>query len=824
VLSLISACIAPIALSCAPSTAAVTAVRVSRPPGLDALADADMWRSVAPTSDFRQWSPNEDGTPSLRTEFRVAYDARNLYVLVRAFDPRPDSIVRTVTRRDGTSASDEIGIYLDTDGQRRNGYEFYVNAAGVRRDVALSSDAREDVTWDAVWDAVVRVDSLGWTAAFQIPFSQLRFPPAAHHRFGFLVNRVIQRRAERVSWPAYHPSQPGIVSQFGVLDGLDGIDQSWTAELSPFTRVQSRGAHATSAGGDAHVNLSSSATIDATARPDFGQVEADPSVVNLTSVETFYPERRPFFLDGSGTYRVGFNCTSFLCANEELFYSRRIGRAPQLSSLNGGGSNDPAPILAAAKLGGQMTGRLTVGALAATTGCVSPADDHTLEPATRYGVARVVGSSSDGRSGASLVMTAVDRSLDSWSRPYLARSAMVAGGTFRHRFGQGQYEVWGSTSASRLAGSAASIAAIQKNGVHDLQRPGFAVPFDSSRTSLAGDQEEIAIGKYGGRIMFEGAYERQSAGFDPNDLGYLQRADEQAESVWLGYTTLHPHAFYNRVWWNLNQWNRWNAAGLRLETSVNANAHVLLVNNAQLNAGATLSQIGSGICDHCARGGPAMRSDAQLTPFIDLVADTRTRVVPELYVPARFADGGRSRSVTLNPTVNLRLSSRVQSSVGVSIATNHDNTQWVGQFSDSGQARYAFARIDQRTRSVTLRASYAATTNLTLETYAAPFVSDGVYSTFRALSGAPLARRYDDRFVAFDPPPATQREFGVRQVRATTVLRWEYAPGSTLFLVWSNESNATRSQAASGWSAARDVFAVRPVNTLTAKVSYRIAP
>ena len=365
---------------------------------------------------------------------------------------------------------------------------------------------------------------------------------------------------------------------------------------------------------------------------------------------------------------------------------------------------------------------------------------------------------------------------------------------------------------------------MQENGVHYLQRPGFATPFDSTRTSLAGDQEELAVGKYGGAVMFEAAFERQSAGYDPNDLGYLQRADEQVESLWLGHTTLQPNAFYNRIWWNLNQWSRWNAAGERLETSANANAHMILRNTAQLNAGVTLSQIGSGICDHCARGGPAMRSDAQLLPFVDLVGDTRARVVPELYIPVRLADGGRSRTVTVNPSVNVRLSSRLQSSVGVSIAANRDNTQWFGLFSDSAAARYTFARIDQRTRAITLRASYAATTNLTLETYAAPFTSDGVYSNIRALGRAPTATSYDDRFVPFAPPAVTAREFGVRQLRATTVLRWEYAPGSTLFIVWSDESDATRSQATGSWTAARDVFAARPVNTLTVKASYRIAP
>src|SRR5690242_2136196 len=471
-----------------------------------ANADDPAWRGVPPVSAFTQWSPRVDAQPSFRTEFRAAYDERNLYVLVRAFDPHPDSIVHTVTRRDGTSASDEIGVYIDANGDHRSGYEFYVNAAGVQRDVAISADSREDVTWDAVWSAVTHIDSLGWVAEFRIPFSQLRFPTSARHSFGFLIDRSIQRRAENVSWPAYEPSKPGIASQFGVLDGIEGIIGAPSIEAVPFLRTASRGGGAVATGADLRVRPTSSMNIDATVLPDFGQVEADPSVVNLTSIETFYPEHRPFFLDGSGTFRVGFNCMSFLCANEGLFYSRRIGRAPQLASLYGASSSEAAPILAAAKLTERTADGVTVGVMGANTGRVSAADGNTLEPATNYAMGRVLLDSHDGQSGASAVMTVVDRALDRWSDPYLTNSAVVGGGTFRHRFGGGDYEVWGSGSVSRLGGSTSAIAGVQENAVHYLQRADDP-HLDTTRTSLTGDQEELAVGKYGGPLFFELAYE-----------------------------------------------------------------------------------------------------------------------------------------------------------------------------------------------------------------------------------------------------------------------------------------------------------------------------
>ena len=764
------------------------AVHLLHAPLMQARLDDPAWRSVPAVSSFTQWSPRDGAAPSLRTELRVAYDERNLYVLVRAFDPSPDSIVRTVTRRDGTSASDEIGVYIDPSLDRRSGYEFYVNAAGVQRDVAISADSREDITWDAVWTAVARVDSAGWTAEFRIPFSQLRFPSTPRHEFGFLVSRVIQRRAEHVTWPAYHPSQPGIVSQFGVLDGIENVVGAPSIEAAPFLRATSRNAGAVAGGGDLRIRPASNVELNATVLPDCGQVEADPSVVNLTSVETFYPEHRPFFLDGAGTFRVPFDCMSYICSGDLLFYSRRIGRAPQLSNIYSGTSVEAAPIYGAAKLTATNNNELSFGLLGANTGRVKSANGQTLEPGTTYGMARGLWNSSDGQSGASLVTTLVDRSLDRWSDPYLVRFASVDGGTFRHRFASGQYEVWGSATMSSIAGSAPAIAAVQRTDVHDFQRPD-APRLDTTRTSLAGDQEELAVGKYGGAFNWEAAYERQSRGYETNDMGYLQRADQQTFEGWLGYTDRTPRGFYQTWAANLNEWETWNAAGTRLETAVNVNGHLTFTSNWQLNGGITFSGIGSPLCDHCARGGPALRTDLQFAPSIDIVGDPRRAIVPELYVPASVGDGGRSYSLYVEPSVSIRVLPQLQTSIGLVVGPNRNNTQWLGNFTDSAATHYAFARIDQTTVSETFRASYAATPSLSVETYVAPFVSKASYADIRELSATPLADGYADRFTAYTLPTGTAESFNVWQARATTVLRWEYASGSTLFAVWARDNS-----------------------------------
>ena len=768
----------------------VTASRFPRAPAFSASRVDPLWLEVPPVADFTQLSPREDGAPDFRTEFRVGYDARNLYVLVRAFDPRPDSIVGVVTRRDGTSASDEIGIYIDPNLDHRTGYELHVNAAGVQRDVSVSADSYEDVTWDGVWSAVARVDSLGWTAEFRIPFSQLQFAPGDHQSFGLLVNRVIQRRNERVSWPAYHASRPGIVSQFGVLEGLHDIASTRGIDLAPFTRVQTAGGARPSlaAGADLRARLASNAAVDGTVLPDFGQVEADPSVVNLTSTETFYPEHRPFFLDGPGTFRMGFDCLAFLCDSDGLFYSRRIGRTPQLASVYGDTSTpSPTAILGAAKLTGRTGGGWRIGALAAQTARAAAPGGETIEPATSYAVGRLQRDSYDGRSVASLVGTFVDRSLDRWSTPYLSHTAAVVGGTFRHRFSNGQYELWGSSSASRILGSAHAIAQLETNGVHLFQRAD-ADRLDTTRTSLTGDQEELAVGKYGGAWTYELGYERQSRGFDVNDVGFLQRADQQIQENWVTYTQRQPTPWYNSWWWSFTEWAIWTAGGTRTETALHTSGHVILHSNVELDAGATLGQIGSPLCDHCARGGPAVRVDPLWNPFVTVTGDSRRAIVPELTVSGTFADGGRTRSLVELPGVSLRITPRVQASAGLVAAQNDDNTQWLGNFANGATTHYAFAHIHQHTQAFTMRGSYAATTRLSLETYVAPFVSDAVYQNVRALSATPGAESYDGRFVAFAPPPGTPNGFDVRQVRATTVMRWEYAPGSALFLVWSRDA------------------------------------
>src|SRR5262245_59691417 len=343
-----------------------TAQRATQPPAIDGQNNDEIWQSAPKFSDFRQFDPKPSSDPSFRTEFQVSYDDRNLYVYVRAFDPHPDSIMRALSRRDARGPSDQIIVFIDSYNDRRSGFDFNVNPDGVKRDYAIFNDGEEDGSWNGVWDVATVVDSLGWAAEFRIPLSQLRYANADSHTFGFAVWRDIERYRERVAWPEYVPTRNGLVSQFGRLDGITGITSPRRVELSPYSVTRNvtrsfirvvtpadtvRGfehPQHMAVGADLKYGITPNITVHATVNPDFGQVEADPAVLNLTSFETFFSERRPFFVEGTGFNRFALNCYIVVdCStNEGLFYSRRIGRSPALRN----DSRDPTatPIAAAA--------------------------------------------------------------------------------------------------------------------------------------------------------------------------------------------------------------------------------------------------------------------------------------------------------------------------------------------------------------------------------------------------------------------------------------------------------------------------------------------
>jgi hypothetical protein len=807
-----------------------------RPPAIDGKDDDPAWGAAPAITQFQEWSPTEGKAARFPTQAKIAYDASNLYVFIRCFDPHPDSLIRPLARRDDFPGSDRIIVLVDSYHDRRTGYEFGVNASGSKFDAAIYDDGNEDPAWDAVWDVATRIDSLGWTAEFRIPLSQLRYGHGSRHTFGFLIDRDIYRFNERVSWPLIRQSHAGMVSQFGEVTGFDDLEAPRRLEAAPYAVTKNirhirgnrfaREQDAT-VGADLKYRVASNLTLDATINPDFGQVEADPAVLNLSGFETFFPEKRPFFVAGRGVFQRSVNCNAVNCSSEGLFYSRRIGRAPELAGTYGD-TTSPAftTILGAGKLTGRLAGGLQLGVLEAVTAKTTGVGGVTIEPATNYAIARLQQDYRGGDGTVGAMVTAVNRSLDAWSAPYLHRSAYVGAVDFRHRFLNQTYEISGSLDWSRVAGSARVIAATQRSAVHYYQRPDGGVPLDTTRTWLGGSAQELLFGKVAGQhLNFQTAYQRRSPGFEINDLGYLQRAGQQNWETWVGYFDRRVRRLYQSFQWNWNWIQIWSSGGLPTERGVNSNLHVTLRNNWGVNLGSTWGQLGATYCDACARGGPAVRQDPYLSPWASISGDDRKWLVPYFYVSIFRGGAGHKKQVSAGPELDYKLGTQVSGSLSFDWSRNLNGYQWYGNFTDSaGGAHYTFARLSQRTVQVTARFNWTVTPTMTLQVYAQPFVSKGTYSDVRELSATPRAVRYDDRYrpyadtsVANDPGG-----FNVKQFRSNVVFRWEYRPGSTLYLVWTQGrqlsvgAEGTRSFAGDFG----DLYDLRPDNTFLVKLSY----
>ncbi|HVZ77811.1 MAG TPA: DUF5916 domain-containing protein [Gemmatimonadaceae bacterium] len=818
------------------SARSVVATRATIAPVIDGRDDDPVWRGAPAITGFTEWRPMPGTSPRFRTEAKVAYDASNLYVFVRAYDPRPDSIIRLLERRDTFTPSDMIWVFVDSYHDRRSGYEFGVNAAGVKIDQAIYNDGDEDGAWDAVWDVATRVDSLGWTAEFRIPLSQMRYSASRDHTFGFTIDRDIYRYSERVAWPALDESKPGMVSQFGTVTGLEDLDAPRRMEAVPYvvtkrasqiTRNAFTNASSATVGGDLKYRIAPNLTLDATVNPDFGQVESDPAVLNLTAYESFFDERRPFFVAGRGLFRFDVNCNPVNCSSEGLYYSRRIGRTPQLAGTYGDTVPlQPTTIVGAGKLLGRFSRGLTVGVLDATTARAASPGDTTWEPATNYTVARVKQDLRNGNSTIGAMVTAVNRATDRWSSPYLPSSAYVGAVDFRHRFLGNKYELSGSFDQSRVQGSAPAILGLQTNAVHYFQRPDARLPLDSARTVLGGDAEELQLSKVAGeRLLFATAYQRNSPGFEVNDLGFLRRADQQSWSTWVGFFDRHQRALYNRFQWNNNWWQNWSAGGLPLEAAYNTNVHITFRNSWGWHMGGTIGQLGTTYDDRAARGGPAVRQDPYVAPWVSINGDDRRALVPYFNANYFRGDAGRNSTVSFGPELDYKAMGRFSSALQVNWSHNISDNQWFGNYTDSvGATHYTFAHLDQATTSATVRLNYTFAPGVSLQAYIQPFISKGTYSGVRQLSATPRAARYEDRYTAYDNPSVTDNPggFNFKEFQSNLVFRWEYRPGSTLFVVWNEgrQGYVPTEGTTNVQGDLRDLFRLHPANTVLVKLSY----
>jgi hypothetical protein len=761
---------------------------------LDGELTEEVWQTAPVITRFKQRDPKDGADATFDTEARVAYDATSLYVAVLALDPEPARLVGIRTRRDEGSPSDWIRVIVDSFHDKRSAFEFAVNPAGVKQDAYWFNDGNQDQGWDAVWDVAVSRGPRGWRAEFRIPFSQLRYHPSPSATFGFAVVRQIGRLNETTTWPLLSKSASGYVSSLGELTNLQLTRSPKRLEMVPYV-VGDVTTQPTTAGNslengtdpdaalglDMKYALRPGLTLTSTFNPDFGQVEADPAVVNLSAFETFFSERRPFFVEGSGIFQFDLDCNDGNCSG--LFYSRRIGRAPHGSAdvPDGGYSASPAQttILGAAKVTGRV-GAFSVGVLNAVTADEDAVIQHglrqtrqTIEPMSSYSVARARREFAN-QSGLGFMMTATNRNLDEATR-FLAGQAYTGGLDWDWRLGK-RYAIQGYVTGSTIRGDAEAIAELQQNNVHSFQRPDSdGLEFDPTRTSLNGYGAMLAVSKIGGeRVRFNSNVSMKSPGFDINDLGFMRRADQKNLSNWLQVRYERPTKWYRSFRYNLNQWAGWNFDGDRLNLGFNVNAHLMFLNNWGTGMGVNYNP--QSFDDRATRGGPGAYGNTNRSLWAYLEGDQRKPVSMSVF---GFAGTDRlgSSNLDLSPYINWRPSSFLSLSTGIGITKNHDQSQWIEQV----DGHYVFGEIDQRTVSIRARVNYTVTPTLTIQLYAEPFVSAGDYANFKELADG-RSKEYATRYApyAYTGNP----DFNYRSFRTTNVLRWEYKPGSTLFVVW----------------------------------------
>jgi hypothetical protein len=843
----------------------VPVTRIDHAPVIDGRLDDAAWSRAAVATDFVQYRPRAGEPASQRTEARVLMDEHAIYVGIRAWDTDAAAIASQLARRDATGIfSDWVDVTIDSFDDRRTGYRFSVNPHGVKKDVFHFDDTSEDLSWDAVWEVATSVDDEGWTAEFRIPLSQLRYATNGEQRWGLQFARTIARLDEMSFWAPVRPGDAGFVSRAGYLTGLRELGSPKRLEVLPYMLSKVTRAPAPqgsvpdpfwratdpagAVGADLKYGLSSNLTLTGTINPDFGQVEADPSVVNLSAFETFFPERRPFFLEGANLFTFGIGDEG---AGEGLFYSRRIGRAPQRRDFGDPDhvhTPESARIIGAAKLTGRV-GSWSVGVFDAVTQAerasvfaANATRSEPAEPLTNYAVARLNRDFRRGASTIGLMATATNRRLDSDDLAFLRSSAYSTGLSGQHRFGpDNRYRIGGYLATSLIHGDTLALQHAQKAPQRYYQRPDAGhVEYDPHRTSLSGFAGTLELGKSGGG-NWNGGFGSQfrTPGFEVNDIGFQRDADMRFIYAWFNYNSYEPGRIFRN--WNIgfNPNSGWNFDGTRLWSQANLWGNASLANfwniNFFVNNRWHATSVGA------LRGGPSIYVPGGNSFNLNINTDRRKRLFGGMNANGYREQETGSLRFTLGSFLTARPSPRLELTMQPSVTWNDHEWQYVAAPEElaSGTKRYVFAQLDQTTVSLTSRLNYTFSPSTSFQFYAQPFISAGSYAAFRRVAD-PGARAFDERFHTFTPAELARTDeggyrasigedaiefddpdFNVLSLRSNAVLRWEYRPGSTLFVVWSHGRSDRLDRGSFDFArSVDDLRGIRGTNVLLVKLNY----
>ncbi len=810
-------------------------------------------------SGFRQFMPDNFSAPTRQTKFKILYDEEYIYAAFRCPDD-PDSIEIQAGRRD-VMKGDIIGIAFDSYHDLRTAVEFDITSGGAKTDLSMIGN-NFLYNWDAVWDGKVAFEDSAWTAEMRIPFSQLRFHDKPEHVWGLHVWRWIDRNKEESQWNAFHIDATSWPDNFGELHGIRNLKKKRRIELLPYTltstHIYPREAGNPFADGtdwgynmglDGKIGLSSNFTLDLTVNPDFGQVEADPSVLNLTAFETFYNEKRPFFLEGKSIFDFSIN-------GDQLFYSRRIGQRPQYSPVHDNDEHADVPdettILNALKITGKTDGGMSVGVIQSVTAAEEAEIDRsgernsmTVEPWSNYFLTRIMQDYNRGNSALGAMLTSTQRFIDKNDihLNFQSTQAFTGGLDMLHRWKNRSYFIEIKTLFSHIKGETEAITTLQRDPRHFFQRTDIDhTSLDTTRTSLSGFGGSIYAGKNsGGHWHYTGRLTWYSPGLDLNDLGYMRMADMIDQTGVVSYHENKPNNIYRNYAVYLSQQSVWDFGGRLTQTGYNLSANITTKNNWFIKS--TISRTPYRMDTRVLRGGPGLRMDGHLEWSLYLRTDSRKKVHYSLDGLFNRVDDDASSQFSITPSLTWRIGTRFNFSGTLSYFHNIDDRHYIETIDYQDESRYILGRIDQDTWFFTLRADYAFTPDLILQYYVSPFISSGKYTrlkTVRDHDAQASDRRYhiftDEEIIeehgnsriTFDensdgsPDYSIQNpDFNFREIRSNLVLRWEYKPGSTFYFVWTHgrSSFANESVRSLGQNA-ENLFHLKAQNIFMMKLNY----
>ncbi len=831
---------------------------------IDGKLDDEAWGTVEWSGDFVQREPDFGVPPSQETQFKILYDEKFLYVGVRAFDTNPDEIVKRMSRRDGFEG-DWVEINIDSYHDKRTAFSFTASVSGVKGDEYITNNGDNwDDTWDPIWYLRTSIDDQGWIAEFKIPLSQLRFADVPEHTWGIQLTRRLFRKEERSVWQPIPQDAPGWVHLFGELKGITGIRPQKQLEIQPYLvakadRYEGEDGNPFSTGRDnsldvgidAKIGITSDVTLDLTINPDFGQVEADPSQVNLSAFRLFFRERRPFFLEGNNILDFGLNGFS----PDNLFYSRRIGRRPSYypdgDEIEYVDQPNFTRILGAAKLTGKNKNGFSWGILESVTNGEKAEIQNTdgtrdkvrVEPLTNYTVGRFQQDIKEGETIIGAMVTSTNRFIDDSHLAFLHENAYSGGVDITHNFNDRKFYVSAKSAFSHVNGTPEAILETQTASERFFQRPDNRHhDVDSTRTSLNGSSGSVSVGKAQGKIRGDLSFSYNSPEFETNDIGFLRQSDFMRQNLWLQYRTLKPFGIFRSFRVNYNESMNWDFDGINIGTRMNVNAHAQFQNYWSFSNGFNYRQRSVSNAD--LRGGPSIAYPGGRSYWYWFQTNSQQKLTFSFNQWFYRAFENYETETGIWSRIFWQPMNTLSLNLQPSVSWYRNDLQYVSTLDFAGEDRYMLGTIDQVTYRVSLRSTFNVTPNFSIEFWGQPFISTGEYTQFK-LATAPHAENYDDRFTGFSSSDIsfdTQEElysfdengdgltdytldnpnFNIIQFRSNFVVRWEYIPGSTVFVVWSSNGSEFHTNEQNNFrDLTGDLSRLNSTNTFLVKYTYR---